>query len=351
MRRTMYPAVALASALALSGAEPISLTEPAAHANPPGQTAISPGSTTSAVDSPSDPMRTVRLSANSPQFGIPATVLDSYRRSAMAMATSDPSCHLSWTLLAGIGKVESDHAENGDVSSNGDVLRPILGPALNGSQATAAVPNTVGPQWDQSGAWARAVGPMQFLPSTWQRWGADGNGDGTANPENVYDASLAAARYLCSGGGDLSTPTGQYNAIFSYNHSAQYVETVEQWMRVYQNGGVPVPDQPGAAEFTWFTPPSSTGQSETVRPSSDASTTSRPSHSAPRPASPSPSPSPVSRQPRPAPTPPTPIVPVIGPVVSTVGQVVLPVTKPLASVSAVLAPVNSLQGALPSLLP
>ena len=46
---------------------------------------------------------------------------------------------------------------------------------------------------------------MQFIPSTWMIYGADGNGDGIKDPFNIFDAALAAANYLCDAGGDLST--------------------------------------------------------------------------------------------------------------------------------------------------
>lgn len=198
--------------------------------------------------------------------GIPATVLGAYRRSAAKMAAREPGCHLTWPLLAGIGKVESDNADGGDVAPDGELLHPILGPVLDGRAGTGAVPNAVGTEWGQSGPWARAVGPMQFLPATWMRWGSDGNGDRVADPDNIFDASLAAARYLCSGGGNLSTSAGLSDAIFSYNHSWAYVAEVAQWMRTYQTGGVAVPDDPAAADLVGFSPPENAGQSEAVSP-------------------------------------------------------------------------------------
>jgi membrane-bound lytic murein transglycosylase B len=67
---------------------------------------------------------------------------------------------------------------------------------------------------------------MQFIPATWRLWGADGNGDGVANPQNVDDAALAAGRYLCAGGRDLSRQADMEEAILSYNHSQRYLRTV-----------------------------------------------------------------------------------------------------------------------------
>ncbi|AJE87250.1 putative secreted protein [Streptomyces albus] len=168
--------------------------------------------------------------------GVPRTVLAAYHRAVAEMKSSNPGCRLPVALLAAIGKVESGHARGGAVDSSGTTLRPILGPELNGSGGFAAIRNIYGTKWGQSGAWARAVGPMQFIPSTWARWGSGGN------PSNVHDAALAAGRYLCANGRDLSTQAGLREAILSYNHSTEYLNTVSQWMKVYSGGILPSPD-------------------------------------------------------------------------------------------------------------
>ncbi len=91
-----------------------------------------------------------------------------------------------WYVLAAVGKVESNHGEN-------------MGPSSAG-----------------------AMGPMQFLPSTWETAGVDGNGDGVANIMDPEDAIPAAARYLRSGG----APRDWYRALFTYNHADWYVVKV-----------------------------------------------------------------------------------------------------------------------------
>jgi hypothetical protein len=175
-------------------------------------------------------------------MGIPATVLAAYQRAADRVNAQTPGGHLRWQMLAGIGRVESEHAEGGDVDANGTTRHPILGPQLDGTGGTEAVANAYGSRWDQAGHWARAVGPMQFLPSTWSRWGVDGNGDGVADPENVFDATLAAGDYLVADGRDLATAQGLRAAILAYNHSEQYYETVLRWIDAYSAAGIPVPD-------------------------------------------------------------------------------------------------------------
>ena len=171
--------------------------------------------------------------------GIPATVLEAYRRAVERTNMVQPNCHIPLALVAAIGKVETGHARGGRVSADGTTLAPILGPVLSGGPF-AAIPDTDGGTYDGDAVWDRAVGPMQFIPSTWARWQADGNVDGRTDPHNIYDASLATARYLCAANRDLGTPAGLDAAVLSYNHSTSYLSLVRSWMSVYRDGTVPV---------------------------------------------------------------------------------------------------------------
>ncbi len=67
---------------------------------------------------------------------------------------------------------------------------------------------------------------MQFIPSTWAIVGVDADNDGQRNPQDIYDAALGSAVYLCSGSDDLATDAGQRSAVFRYNHSQRYVDLV-----------------------------------------------------------------------------------------------------------------------------
>jgi membrane-bound lytic murein transglycosylase B len=178
------------------------------------------------------------------ESGIPATVLDAYRRAETVLAGITPGCGLDWEVLAAIGKVESGHAAGGAVDADGTTYEPILGPELNGD-GFAEISDTDGGRWDADMVYDRAVGPMQFIPSTWASWAADGNGDGLADPNNVYDATLAAGNYLCAGGRDLSEPDGIDSGLLSYNHSWDYVRTVRAWLDYYLQGTHEVPDGEG----------------------------------------------------------------------------------------------------------
>ncbi|WP_051939781.1 lytic transglycosylase domain-containing protein [Phaeacidiphilus oryzae] len=191
---------------------------------PPGSTSLGPTQSPTPGSSPSGPGGSVVEGGAS----IPAIVMAAYLNAQQRLAASQPGCHLPWQLLAAIGEVESGQAEGGNVSADGTARSPILGPVLNGNGFAAV--------HDGSG-WARAEGPMQFIPSTWSTWGVDGNGDGKADPENVYDAALSAGDYLCAGSRDLSRQTDMNRAILGYNYSSAYLSSVLSWYRYYKDHG------------------------------------------------------------------------------------------------------------------
>ncbi len=178
----------------------------------------------------------VRVSGTS----IPARVLLAYRNAAAELRDSDQACHLHWSLVAGIGKVESGHAYNGALDRRGRTTAPILGPELNGVGPVAAIADSDGGQFDGDTTWDRAVGPMQFIPTSWAVWGRDGDGDGRSDPSDIDDAALAAGSYLCAGDRDLSRENDRRSAVFSYNHSWDYVDLVLAWADAYATGTTPV---------------------------------------------------------------------------------------------------------------
>ena len=161
--------------------------------------------------------------------GIPPVPLSAYRRAAHELSVAQPGCHVPWWLIAGIGFVESGHAHSGGSAYagwNGVARPPIYGPVLNGSHGFKAIPDTDGGALDGDRRWDRAVGPMQFLPSTWRTWSPSGRFDGHANPQNIFAAAGAAAGYLCASGTDLSQSHAMALAVYSYNHSFDYVRLV-----------------------------------------------------------------------------------------------------------------------------
>ncbi|MFF3313852.1 lytic transglycosylase domain-containing protein [Streptomyces sp. NPDC002952] len=184
------------------------------------------------------------VSRGEAEAGIPATVLDAYRRAAAELRGSKPGCNLPWELLAAIGKVESGQARGGRVDADGTTLGRILGPQLDGN-GFALIKDTDNGRYDGNSSYDQAVGPLQFIPSTWAWAGHDGNGDGVKDPNNVYDAALAAGHYLCRNGWDLSTQGGLRSAILSYNNSQDYLNLVLNWLEYYRKGSHSVPDGTG----------------------------------------------------------------------------------------------------------
>jgi len=194
--------------------------------------------------------------------GIPVTVLAAYRKAEANLAAAKPSCHLPWWLVAGVGRIETGHAFGGRVDANGNTRGRIMGPLLDGSMpGTAVIRDTDGGKWDGDATFDRGIGPMGFLPGSWTEWGKDGNGDGAADPNNVFDAATAAGYVLCSVG-DLSNPATMAKALLRYNHSASYVNIVLTWAAAYRDGVTPTADSTGSvpapAKPSATPPPAST---------------------------------------------------------------------------------------------
>ena len=170
--------------------------------------------------------------------GIPSVALSAYQRAAQIIDAADTTCNVPWELIAAIGRVESNHGQYaGNSLDDQGVAQPgIFGPTLNGKDGTQAIMDTDGGQLDQDPVYDRAVGPMQFIPSTWSSVKVDADGDGQRNPQDIDDASLASGVYLCSGDDDLSSRAGQEASVFRYNHSQAYVDLVLRIMEAYSQG-------------------------------------------------------------------------------------------------------------------
>src|SRR5690349_10870082 len=183
---------------------------------------------------------------------IPSAALAAYQRAEAVINKADKSCHLTWQLVAAIGRVESNHGRShGSVLDNDGVARPgIYGKALNGRNGTKAISDTDAGQFDRDAKWDRAIGPMQFIPSTWSIVGVDADGDAKRNPQDIDDAALATAVYLCSGKDDLSTTMGQRSAVYRYNHSQSYVDLVLDIADAYLDGDfTTIPNNTTAAGY------------------------------------------------------------------------------------------------------
>jgi hypothetical protein len=166
--------------------------KPAKSSNPPQRTS-------SGVPTPSNPSFSFALPGAAP-IGVPNFFIDSFRIPPFLLPIYQAAgiqYNVPWQILAAINEIETDYGRNLSVSTAG------------------------------------AVGWMQFIPSTWKRYGVDANGDGVADPYNPVDAIFAAARYLHAAGASKSLA----NAIFSYNHAGWYVQSV--MLRAKLIGGMP----------------------------------------------------------------------------------------------------------------
>src|SRR3954454_2512329 len=193
-----------------------------------------PGVVGHGVDPGEQPTQVVSgLSRN----GIPNAALKAYSRAQQVMAQVDPACNLPWTLVAAIGRVESNHGRFGGnaLNTQGVAVPGIFGPRLDGVN-TAKINDTDAGAFDGDGAFDRAVGPMQFIPGTWRSMGVDGDGDGVRNPQDIDDAAMSTAVYLCSGKTDLSDASDLNAAVLRYNHSQQYVDLVLSIAKAYAGG-------------------------------------------------------------------------------------------------------------------
>ncbi|QVJ03518.1 lytic murein transglycosylase (plasmid) [Nocardiopsis eucommiae] len=163
--------------------------------------------------------------------GIHPVLLNAYGQAADRASEIESDCQgMRWSILAGIGQKESNHALGSSISASGDTDPRIIGPRLDGSGAggnTTAFPDTDLGVWDGDTDYDRAVGPMQFIPSSWVIYGQDGNGDGEKDPHNVFDATLAAVAHLCGNGPwDFTKRDDLRQALWNYNNSNAYVESV-----------------------------------------------------------------------------------------------------------------------------
>ena len=192
----------------------------------PSEVPAAPEPLTAGAPGAVDPSWVARTSVAA---GIPVTALEAYGSATLRMEREQPGCHLGWPTIAAIGGIESAHGshDGAHLLENGLTSHRIVGPALDGTNGSAKIHATAETtSWHGDPVWDHAVGPMQFIPSTWHTWGADGDADGVADPNDINDAAWTTARYLCASGADLRTSEGWARAIFSYNHSDDYVRSI-----------------------------------------------------------------------------------------------------------------------------
>jgi membrane-bound lytic murein transglycosylase B len=162
------------------------------------------------------------------KVGISPVAMQAYGYAELVVAQTTRSCQLSWTTLAAIGYVESRHgqADGATLGADGQALPEIIGAPLDGKGGRSLIRDTDRGLYDRDTEYDRAIGPMQFIPTTWQEVGADADNDGRKNPHDLDDAALAAANYLCKGGRNMTIPGDWWGAVLSYNDVRRYAQDV-----------------------------------------------------------------------------------------------------------------------------
>ena len=167
--------------------------------------------------------------------GIPPRALQAYAGVAIQVQDAGSGCGIGWNTLAGVGEIESRHGQifGGSIDASGLVAPPIYGVPLDGG-AVANIPDSDKGAIDGDSTIDRAVGPMQLIPESWRNWHTDANGDGVEDPQNIDDATMAAAHYLCRAGGQkLGTESGWRTAVLAYNGSGRYLSDVIRYADGY----------------------------------------------------------------------------------------------------------------------
>lgn len=162
------------------------------------------------------------------KVGISPIAMQAYGYAELVLAQTNRSCQLSWTTLAAIGYVESRHgqAEGATLGPDGRAVPEIIGDPLDGKGGRSLIRDTDGGLFDRDTVYDRAIGPMQFIPTTWEQVGADADNDGRKDPHDLDDTALAAANYLCQGGRNMTIPGDWWGAILSYNDVRRYAQDV-----------------------------------------------------------------------------------------------------------------------------
>lgn len=213
--------------VALAGPPP-AVAPPDAGVEPPQVQLLAPRSGPLSIEDRPQGQLAAWSESMADELNIPRAALQAYGYAARFLEVAEPECGLTWTLLAGIGTVESSHGRYGGATLDmtGRPSSEIRGLPLDGSEGVQRIEDTDQGRLDGDEAFDRAVGPLQFIPGTWARWAADADGDGVADPDDIDDAALAAGNYLCEEAGDLRRPEGFWKAMLAYNASAEYVQDV-----------------------------------------------------------------------------------------------------------------------------
>ncbi|HEX6873854.1 MAG TPA: murein transglycosylase [Micromonosporaceae bacterium] len=251
--RGIWLPVAVFVALLLAGAAVGRYVIPGKGPNggstPPGQALTQPPAEASASTGPTLPALPTPPARPADQLApwaqkvstavdIPVVAVQAYGYAQLALAQTDPSCHLRWTTLAGIGQVESKHGQvDGAVLLPGGRSEPaIIGPVLDGKSGRALVRDTDAGAFDGNPEYDRSMGPLRLLPSAWRSYAIDADADGVIDPYDLDDAALSLGRLLCSGDEDLDQAKGWNAALARYRAGTGYARSVFEAADGYGQG-------------------------------------------------------------------------------------------------------------------
>jgi hypothetical protein len=159
---------------------------------------------------------------------VPLVAVQAYGYAQLLVRQNDPTCGLTWTTLAGIGKVESTHGQAGGavLQEAGRSSPAITGPLLDGRGGRALVRDTDAGAFDGNATYDRAMGPLRLMPRVWREQAIDADADGILDPYDIDDATLALARLLCSGSDNMGERKGWDAALERYRDGASYARSV-----------------------------------------------------------------------------------------------------------------------------
>lgn len=166
----------------------------------------------------------------------PDGTLGAYQRAA-AIINATADCHLDWMTLAAIARIESNHGrgpqDSHDVDDDGVVTPAFVGKPLNGKAGRGEVHDTDAGKVDGHKRWDAPVGPFGLMPATWATVAVDADGDDVRDPQDIDDASLAAAVVLCAGGTDMADAKALRKALTAYHRTRGFAATVVQLTALY----------------------------------------------------------------------------------------------------------------------
>ena len=158
----------------------------------------------------------------------PARAMRAYAGAALKLQEENASCGIGWNTIAAVGFFVSGHGTvgGGEVDAYGLTPEPLVDVDRYDGSSARVVADTDGGRIDGDGARDHSLGPMQLLPAEIDRYGGDGNEDGTIDPQQIDDAAYTLGRFLCASGGDLRDEANWREAVDAVDPSGDFTDYV-----------------------------------------------------------------------------------------------------------------------------